>query len=438
LIHFLAWAAHDARLSAKKLLFRARAVYKGGFMTAAPSGSSLRAAGLILLVLYVLAGFVYSCRLPAEGRFQDELQYLSLTQHVLHGPGFSLDGIHLTAFRPPGYAFFLALVGNSVIVARLLQFCMLGGIVLLLARLFPPPERPAAVLITTLVIALYPLFFYTSSTLYPQTLAGFLFVLALVLILRAPRHGWMLALIGAIYGCLILVVPTFLLTLFVLLGAAWWLGIMRAREGAVLTAVAAAVVLCWTARNYAEFGQFVPVASYTGAQFLIGNCESTIPYGGSGNIDTSHYHAEARALGLDEFQADRYYEHAALTWIEQHPGSAFVLYLEKAANFFNVYNEYAPESRAEVSPWKQAVVGATYALLLALLIWRLAEARRYPLSKTEKLFLAIYILSAFTQALFFTRIRLRLPYDYLIVAIIAMHLARRLLPPVQPLPGADA
>ena len=67
-------------------------------------------------------------------------------------------------------------------------------------------------------------------------------------------------------------------------------------------------------------------------------------------------------------------------------------------------------------------------LLLALLAWRLCEAVRFPLSTTEKLFLAIYILSAFTQAIFFTRIRLRLPYDYLIIAVIAMHLSRRLTP----------
>ena len=407
-------------------------------MTVALPGSTLRAAGCVLLALYILAGFVYSCVLPANGRFSDELQYLALTQHLLHGPGYSLDGVHLTAFRPPGYAFFLALTGNSVLIARLLQFCMLGGTILLLARLVPPAERHAAVLATTLVVAIYPLFFYTSATLYPQTMAGFLFVLSLVLLLRGPRQGVLLALIGVIYGALILVVPTFLLTLFVLIVAAWWLGILRWRDGAILLVSAAAIVLCWTARNYAEFRQFVPIASYSGAQLLIGNCESTVPYGGSGNVDTTHYHDEARALGLDEFQADHYYQQAALAWIEAHPARAFVLYLEKAANFFNVYNEYAPESRAEVSPWKQAVVGLTYALLLALLMWRLAESRRFPLSKTEKLFLALYLLTAFTQAIFFTRIRLRLPYDYLIVAIIAMHLARRLLPPAQPSPEADA
>ena len=397
-------------------------------MTTAPLRSSLRLAGIALLVLYVIAGVIYSFMLPAAGRFSDEREYLALANHLWNGPGYSMDGVHLTAIRPPGYAFFLVALGNSVLLARIVQFGLLAGTVLLLARLFPPKERDAALLVTTLVVGVYPLFFYTGTTLYPQTLAGFLFVLALSLLLRGPR-GWMMhALIGLIFGYLILVVPTFLFTLFILLVVALWLGLLGWRDGAVLAIAAGVIVMSWTGRNYIEFRQFVPVASYSGAQLLIGNCESTIPYGGSGNVDTTHYHAEANALGLDEFQADRFYREAAVKWIEEHPSRAFVLYLEKAANFFNVYNEYAPESRGEVTLWRQVLLGACYGLLLALLAWRLCEAGRFPLTTTEKLFLAIYILSAFTQAIFFTRIRLRLPYDYLIVAIIAMHLSRRLAP----------
>jgi 4-amino-4-deoxy-L-arabinose transferase-like glycosyltransferase len=392
---------------------------------AVPSGPTLRKVGLILLALYVAAGVIYSCMLPAVGRFPDEYEYLALTNNLLHGPGFSMDGVHLTAFRPPGYPFFLAAIGSSVIAARVLQFLMLGGIVLLLVRLFPEKDRDAAVLITTIVVAIYPLFFYTSTTLYPQTLGAFLFVLVLVLVLTGRRPWAMWLLIGAIYGYLILVIPTFLLTLFVLLAVAWWLKIIRWHEGALLTAAAAVIVLAWTARNYAEFREFVPVASYSGAQLLIGNCENTNPVGGSGNIDTQRYGQEARALGLNEFQADRYYRDAAIAWIKAHPGRAIVLYFEKAANFFNVYNEYAPESKGEVTPWRQALLGVCYGLLLALLVWRLVEMKRFPLTSTEKLFLAVFVLTAFTQAIFFTRIRLRLPYDYLIVAIIAMHLARR-------------
>ena len=71
-------------------------------------------------------------------------------------------------------------------------------------------------------------------------------------------------------------------------------------------------------------------------------------------------------------------------------------------------------------------MGVSYIVLLALLVWRLAELKRFPLLPREKLFLIVYVLTAFTMAIFVTRIRYRLPYDYLIIAIVAMHLSRRL------------
>jgi hypothetical protein len=397
----------------------------------APSAPTLRKAGILLLAFYVSAGVIYSSLLPAAGRFSDEKEYLLLTDNLLHGPGFSMDGKHLTAIRSPGYPFFMAAIeaaGGGIVAMRIVQFLLIAGSVLLLARLFPEKERPAALLVTTLVTSLYPLFFYTGSTLYPQTLSGFLFVLALALLLR-PKRGWALDLaIGATFGFLILVVPTFLFTLAVVLVVALALKIVRWPSALLVLVVAGLLVGSWTARNYAEFHEFVPVASNSGANFLIGNCENTIPTGGSGNVDRTHYREEAVRLGLNEFQEDHYYRQAAVDWIERNPARAFVLYLEKTANFFNVYNEFAPESRGEVTLWRQVVLGACYGLLLALLVWRLSEVKRFPLTTTEKLFLAVYVLSAFTSAIFFTRIRLRLPYDYLIVAVIALHVCRRFAP----------
>jgi 4-amino-4-deoxy-L-arabinose transferase-like glycosyltransferase len=416
-------------LPAKKLLFCVRTVYKDRFMMAALSGPTLRNAGIVLVVLYVAAGVIYSCLLPTAGRFSDEREYLALADHLLHGPGFSMDGTHATAARAPGYPFFMFVIqalGGGVVAIRISQFLLTGGIILLVARLVAEEHRSAALLTTTAIVALYPLFFYTSATLYPQTLAAFLLMLGLAMLIRPKRALPGNIVIGAIFGFLILVVPTFLFTLVVMLAVAWWLKIVRLRDSALVLAVAVCAVGIWTARNYIQFHEFVPIASNSGANFLIGNCESTIPTGGSGNVNTTHYHQEAQALGLNEFQQDHYYRAAAFAWIRVHPGHALMLYFEKAANFFNVYNEYAPESRGEVTPWRQAVLGACYGLLLALLVWRLVEANRFPLSTTERLFLAIYVLSAFTQAIFFTRIRLRLPYDYLVVAIIAQHLARRL------------
>jgi hypothetical protein len=302
----------------------------------------------------------------------------------------------------------------------------LAGTVLLVYQLFPADNRFAGLLAVTGVVMLYPVLFYTTSTLYPQTLSAFLFILALVLLLK-PTRGFLLNLTtGLVFGALLLVVPTFALTLPVLLLAAWLLKIIRWQEGIPIALGVVLLVSVWIARNEMVFDKFVPFASNSGANLLIGNCENTIPYGGTGNIDRTRYEDEAKALGLDEFQADHYYQQAAIHWIKQNPGRAFILYLEKTANYFNVYNAYAPGTNAEAAPWKQIIMGVTYVILLGLLAWRLAEMKRFPLLPREKLFLIVYVLTAFTMAIFVTRIRYRLPYDYLIIAIVAMHLSRRL------------
>ncbi len=100
---------------------------------------NLTRAGFILLAAYVIAGIIYSLILPPVARFTDESEYLRLTQHLLHGPGYSMDGIHLTASRPPGYPFFIAPIealGGGFAGVRIVQFLQLAATVLLIYRLW--------------------------------------------------------------------------------------------------------------------------------------------------------------------------------------------------------------------------------------------------------------------------------------------------------------
>jgi len=390
----------------------------------------LRQAGAVLFCLYLAAGAIFSFALAPQARYVDEWEYLVLSDHVRHGQGYSMDGVHLTACRPPGYVFFMAAIqatGGGIVAIRLVQYLLVGVTILLICRLCAKDQDFAGALpIVTGLVMIYPVLFYTSATLYPQTVAGFLFVLAMSLLVMAPRGLVLNLTTGLTFGALMLTVPTFALTVVVTLAVAGGLRMIRVRDAVLILVGAALLIAPWAARNAVVFHRFVPFSSNSGANLLIGNCENTIPYGGAGNIDLTHYEQETRRLGLDEFEADRYYRQAALSWIAQHPARAVVLYFEKAANFFNVYNAYAPENKAEVSVWKQVVLAVSYGALLALLAWRLLETKRFPLTSREKLFLAVYVLSAFTSAVFVTRIRYRLPYDYLIITVIALHLLRRL------------
>ena len=394
-----------------------------------------RTAGILLLCLYVAAGGVYSLMLKSETRYSDEREYLALGTHLVQGPGYSLDGIHLTASRPPGYPFFIAgikFLGGDILAIRLAHFLLVGATLLLLVRLLPRGGGEAGLLVVTGLAMIYPIIFYLSGTLYAQTLAGFLFVLALVLLLKEKRNVLLNLATGLVFGELILAVPTFALTLIVVLAVAWMLKLVLWRDGLMIVIGASLLIGLWTARNAVQFHQLVPLASNSGANLLIGNCENSTPSGGSGNVDRTHYRQEAEQKFAGqtpeqfEFSSDRYYREAALDWIKNNPGRAFILYLEKTANFFSVYNQYAPESQGEVSAWKQVAMGFSYTVLLALLAWRLFEMKRFPLEKREIFFLLVYVLSAFTCAIFITRIRFRVPFDYLIIAVIAAHLIRRI------------
>src|SRR5277367_2991438 len=99
---------------------------------------SLERMGVLLLLLYLLAGVIYSAVIPPVARFLDEQDYLSLSYNLLHGPGFSLDGVHSTALRPPAYAFFLEgirAIGGDFFSFRVANFLVVAATIFLVCRL---------------------------------------------------------------------------------------------------------------------------------------------------------------------------------------------------------------------------------------------------------------------------------------------------------------
>jgi hypothetical protein len=67
-----------------------------------------------------------------------------------------------------------------------------------------------------------------------------------------------------------------------------------------------------------------------------------------------------------------------------------------------------------------------YGLLLGILLLRFAHLRRHPLTELEVLLLALYLGGGMAYAIYFTRIRFRLPFDWLLIALDAMFIARLL------------
>jgi len=59
----------------------------------------------------------------------------------------------------------------------------------------------------------------------------------------------------------------------------------------------------------------------------------------------------------------------------------------------------------------------TYYPLLALVGWRLWWRKRVPMTRGEWMMLGIYLCNGLLAAIFFTRIRFRLPFDALLMTL---------------------
>jgi 4-amino-4-deoxy-L-arabinose transferase-like glycosyltransferase len=396
-----------------------------------PRASRPRFGALLLALLIVatlVAGMIYAAGLGAGLRYLDEQDYVAIARHLVAGQGYTIDGVTPTAYRAPGYPLVLAALialGLDVVGLRVANFVLLSGTLWLLYRLLRREGVRLAALIAPVLLLGYPVIFYTAGTLYPQTLA--LALLLLALLLATDRaHPWRGAILGGLaFGYAILVVPTFALKLpfFALAtvlyrqrGWAGWRTIGRALGPAVLLcAVTLALLIPWTARNAVALHSFVPLTTNSGYNFLLGNSENTRPNAGV-NIDISRY--EQAAAPLSEVARDAYFRDAARDWVLAHPGRALILYAEKALNYFNYRNDLYVAT--ESSRRNDLLLLLTYGPLLLLFVLRLLLARRMPLSALEWLCVGLYLVNPFLDALATTRIRYRLPFDALLIVVAAV------------------
>jgi hypothetical protein len=255
--------------------------------------------------------------------------------------------------------------------------------------------------------------------LYPQTLAGFLLVILLALSVSSTfsLSPTILSsfIIGLVAGLLVLSVPTFLVV--VLLIFAWQVFNGGFRQRVVLAVAASLVVMVstagiWTIRNALVFQDFVLVSTNAGDNLIRGNAPGASPISGPG-MDVEGY--MALVAHLNEVDRDRHLQKIVYHIWQSDPVSSIQLYFGKVMNYFNYRNELVTQG---VSSFTQdLVMGISYYLLLLLAVGRLAAWRIFPLHNLEKLAAGIYLFNAFYSAIVFTRIRYRLPFDYLLIIL---------------------
>jgi hypothetical protein len=206
---------------------------------------------------------------------------------------------------------------------------------------------------------------------------------------------------------MVLAVPTFMLSVVAV--GVYLLWRCRPRVWKVLPALVIATAVlpgAWCARNAAVLHAFIPVSTNNGINLILGNSDGVTAGGGRvGNIVA--YEDQARRLGLSEVELDKYYQHAAGDWVRAHPGRAATLYAEKVLNNFNYHNELA--TSGQNSTVKDLISAVSFYPLLLLFGLRLLYWRR--LHGLEKLLILLVLGNVLLLAVFYTRLRFRVPLD---------------------------
>ncbi len=381
----------------------------------------------ILISILVCSGILYSLHLGDRLRFEDERQYHTLAKNIVEHHRYTYNGTSPTAYRPPGYPAILSLfvfLGASPVHLRIVNFIALGLSLYLLNKILTAQSSPLAGTLGPLLVVCYPVLFYTAGTLYPQTIGALLLIVIVLLLTRKERPYWAFIAGGLLFGCLVLTIPIFLLILPVF--AIWlyfWQESMKVTRVLTVIAVACVPIGMWSARNYATFDEFLLISSNSGRNLLLGNCENTTPK--TGVVDTSRYDAEADRLNLNEVARDRYCRSKAIEFVLDHKIRATKLYVQKTLNYFNYTNRIS--TKGETSVAKDILMLVTYGPLALMLFLRVLLLGRFKPSRFEALLIILYFSSALFHAIFFTRIRFRLPFDYLLISLVAIFLTEVVL-----------
>jgi len=390
----------------------------------------------LVLVVIVVAGAAYAAWLGSGLVYPDEREHVALARSLAQTGTFSYDGATPTAYRPPAYPAFLALLvaaGAPIVALRMANVVLLavaaGLMATVVRRYAPAPAAPLA----AAAVGLYPLAFYTAGTLYAQTFATALAAGCIALVAAAVdaangRRTWaLLAGAGVVGGVLVLAVSV-LVVVPAVLALTLLFVLPRSRRAAVvaLIALTALVPAGWVVRN-AVVMDAPTLATNSGINLLLGNSANTGPNTGV-NVDIRE-HLQATgwfdptappAPGrMSEVQADAYYRDAALAWVTANPAEAAALYAAKVVNYFNFRNELYVEQEASAA--RDAIAAVSYYPLLLVVGVRLLLARRRPLRWPEVSAIGLYLGAALVMAVFFTRLRFRVPMDMVLCALAASY-----------------
>jgi tetratricopeptide (TPR) repeat protein len=364
--------------------------------------------------------------------------YYHFAQRVAAGDVWLLRADSFFGHRPPAffiaplYIYFLALClkigAGSLDAARAVQIILGTAAVALLAATARRWYGNRAAWWTGALAALCGVFTFHEVIILQASIEPFLTALDLYLLTRALQSGrplsWAAA--GAALGLHALNRPNLLIVLVGIAAMApFAMKGLKAKAGAAAAFVLAALVVIApaTVRNWRAAGEFVPIASHGGLNFLIGNgpqADGTF----ARVLDipptvTGQWLGAAKvvrdALGREPTSGDvsRFFLRQSLDWMRAHPGSELALLARKSwyaisATFLTLNHSY-PFFAYDLHTLL-AVLFVGPAILLPLGVVGLTIAR--PRQPPGFWLVAAYVpLAIGSVVVFFVAARYRLPFQ---------------------------
>ena len=391
---------------------------------------SRNVASAVVIALFSALAALISYFFPLS--FPDEVEYWTLASNLAESGTFSYDGKTPSAYRPPLVPLVLtpiAAAGLPMTAARPLfvVFYAASGVLCayLLARFFAsswwiPPLGTAFVLS-------HPLYLFSAGNLYPQQVLTPLLLAALVLACWKPasQRGVILRSvgIGLLTGASLLASAPALFSLLPVLALLVWEDLIALRHGRVLTAhralaVGIVCVLCIApllARNARNVHPGLYLSLNSGINLLFGNSPRTTPTSGV-NVDLSEY--GIAGPGESEFDANQRLTAVAVRNIREDPGYYARLFVRKfVAGLSNAVETVTHGYNKKASLAMQGYMTLVWLGVVAVCVVHL-RGRSVPLVADTglmwtfgKLTAAAYLFTIAGYAIFFPRLRFRLPVD---------------------------
>jgi hypothetical protein len=348
-----------------------------------------------------------------------EQGYLAHTRELPDGSEF----VFPTAFMPPlpvwMWIGLFQIVGDTpTALATMLAInlvCAVALVALTGVIALKLTEDRMVALLAMAILAGYPTFVFSVATYHAVNLYLALFSAAIAFVFVVNQLRWPHAVVLGVLGGLAALARTEYVILFGALFAMAFLPKRQLRLFLLATAVSAAVVLPWTARNYIVFDRFIPVANSTGFNLFKGF--NPVANGSGDWIDNTPYSGQIVGDDIAAVPLDRNYENAsddvyrkhAMAFIEAEPFRAFVeLPIRKVLLFwvFDIYDPIAWNPLYQVAFWPVFI--ATIGGFVVMLRHGYARDRRF------QTILAIFAAQTFVMIFYAVHLRYRMNMEPLL------------------------